>query len=179
MWQRSTIRSTLGYRCEKTRSTRNNIKNLLISFLIYRLTVVDRLKVSLKYMNSFFSKQMTVVDRALNMCKMIFWVQININREKSPWTNTPILIHILKTAVMLTTGHLAQMVGALMNDVTMKLMQGFDSYCFFVLFCFVLILFVCLFLCLLLLLGFFFFFFGVFPFVIVLSLSLSRSLFQP
>ena len=92
--------------------------------------MVDRLKVSLKYMNSFFSKQMTVVDRALNMCKMIFWVQININREKSPWTNTPILIHILKTAAMLTTGHLAQMVGALMNDVTMKLMQGFDSYCF-------------------------------------------------
>ena len=141
--------------------------------------MVDRLKVSLKYMNSFFSKQMTVVDRALNMCKMIFWVQININREKSPWTNTPILIHILKIAAMLTTGHLAQMVGALMNDVTMKLMQGFDSYWFF---CFVLILFVCLFLCLfvclLLLLGFLFlflflFFFGVFPFVIVLSLSLS------
>ena len=105
--------------------------------------MVDRLKVSLKYMNSFFSKQMTVVDRALNMCKMNFWVQININREKSPWTITPILIHILKTASMLTTGDLAQMVGALMNDVTMKLMQGFDSYWFFVLFC----LFVCLFVC--------------------------------
>ena len=78
---------------------------------------------------------MTVVDRALNMCKMIFWVQININREKSPWAITPILIHILKTTAMLTTGDLAQMVGALMNDATMKLMQGFDSYCFF---CFVL-----------------------------------------
>ena len=132
-------------------------------------------------MNSFFSKQMTVVDRALNMCKMIFWVQININREKSPWTITPILIHILKTAAMLTTGDLAQMVGALMNDVTMKLMQGFDSYWFFVLFCFVLILFVCLFVCLLLLFVFLFlffvccfcFFFGVFPFVIVLSLSIE------
>ena len=49
--------------------------------------MVDRLKVSLKYTNSFFSKQMTVVDRALNMCKMIFWVQININREKSSWTS--------------------------------------------------------------------------------------------
>ena len=153
--------------------------------------MVDRLKVSLKYMNSFFSKQMTVVDRALNMCKMIFWVQININREKSPWTITPILIHILKTAAMLTTGDLAQMVGVLMNDVTVKLMQGFDSYWFFVFFCFVLILFVCLFVCLLLLFFFCFlflflflflfvcFFFGVFPFVIVLSLSLSRSLFQP
>ena len=78
---------------------------------------------------------MNFVDRALNMCKMIFWVQININREKSPLKNTPILIHILKTAAMLTTGHLAQMIGALMNDVTMKLMQGFDSYWFF---CFVL-----------------------------------------
>ena len=151
--------------------------------------MVDRLKVSLKYMNSFFSKQMTVVDRALNMCKMIFWVQININREKSPWTITPILIHILKTAAMLTTGDLAQMVGALMNDVTMKLMQGFDSYWFFVLFCFVLILFVCLFVCCCCCCLFFFLFafcfcfcfcfFGVFPFVIVLSLSLSRSLFQP
>ena len=108
--------------------------------------MVDRLKVSLKYMNSFFSKQMTVVDRALNMCKMIFWVQININREKSPWTITPILIHILKTAAMMTTGDLAQMVGALMNDVTMKLMQGFDSYWFF--FCFVLFCLFCLFLCL-------------------------------
>ena len=150
--------------------------------------MVDRLKVSLKYMNSFFSKQMTVVDRALNMCKMIFWVQININREKSPWTITPILIHILKTAAMLTTGDLAQMVGALMNDVTMKLMQGFDSYWFFVLLCFVLILFVCLFVCcccwvfflfLFLFVCLFVFFFGVFPFVIVLALSLSRSLFQP
>ena len=144
--------------------------------------MVDRLKVSLKYMNSFFSKQMTVVDRALNMCKMIFWVQININREKSPWTTTPILIHILKTAAMLTTGDLAQMVGALMNDVTMKLMQGFDSYWFFVFFCFVLILFVCLFVCCCLFVFLFLFlfcFFGVFPFVIVLSLSLSRSLFQP
>ena len=106
--------------------------------------MVDRLKVSLKYMNSFFSKQMTVVDRALNMCKMIFWVQININREKSPWTITQILIHKLKTAAMMTTGDLAQMVGALMNDVTMKLMQRFDSYWFFVLFCFD---FVCLFVC--------------------------------
>ena len=127
-------------------------------------------------MNSFFSKQMTVVDRALNMCKMIFWVQININREKSPCTNTPILIHILKTAAMLTTGHLAQMVGALMNDVTMKLMQGFDSYWFFVLFCFDFVcLFVSLFVCLLLLLGFlflFFFFFWRFPFR-YRSLSLS------
>ena len=129
--------------------------------------MVDRLKVSLKYMNSFFSKQMTVVDRALNMCKMIFWVQINTNREKSPWTITPILIHILETAAMLTTGDLAQMVGALRNDVTMKLMQGFDSYWFFcfVLFCFVLILFVCL-----LLLLFFVFCFLAF------SLSLSFSL---
>ena len=139
--------------------------------------MVDRLKVSLKYMNSFFSKQMTVVDRALNMCKMIFWVQININREKSPWTNTPILIHILKTAAMLTTGHLAQMVGALMNDVTMKLMQGFDSYWFFcfVLFCFD---FVCLFVCLFVVVVgffvfvFFFFFFWRFPFR-YRSLSLS------
>ena len=89
---------------------------------------------------------MTVVDRALNMCKMNFWVQININREKSPWTITPILIHILKTAAMLPTGDLAQMVGALMNDVTMKLMQGFDSYWFF---CFLLFCsdFVCLFVC--------------------------------
>ena len=138
-------------------------------------------------MNSFFSKQMTVVDRALNMCKMIFLVQININREKSPWTITPILIHILKTAAMLTTGDLAQMVGALMNDVTMKLMQGFDSYWFFVLFWFCLFFsFVCLFVChcccclfflSLLLIDLFclFFvcclsFFGVFPFVIVLSL---------
>ena len=143
--------------------------------------MVDRLKVSLKYMNSFFSKQMTVADRALNMCKMILWVQININREKSPWTNTPILIHILKTAAMLTTGHLAQMVGALMNDVTMKLMQGFDSYCFFfcfVLFCFDFVcLFVSLFVCLFVV-GFFVFvfgfFFGVFPFVIVLSLYRDR-----
>ena len=85
---------------------------------------------------------MTVVDRALNMCKMIFWLQININRVKSPRQ----LIHILKTAAILTTGDLAQMVGALMNDVTMKLMQGFDSYWFFgfVLFCFD---FVCLFVC--------------------------------
>ena len=144
--------------------------------------MVDRLKVSLKYMNSFFSKQMTVVDRALNMCKMIFWVQININREKSPWTITPILIHILKTAAMLTTGDLAQMVGALMNDVTMKLMQGFDSYWFFVLFCFVLILFVCLLLLLLFFVFLFFFFlflfFWRFPFR-YRSLSLSRSLFQP
>ena len=85
-------------------------------------------------------------------------------------------IHILKTAAMLTTGHLAQMVGALMNDVTMKLMQGFDSYCFFfVLFCFVLILFVCLFLCLFvcLLLGFLFLFLGFF---LAFSLSLSFSL---
>ena len=144
--------------------------------------MVDRLKVSLKYMNSFFSKQMTVVDRALNMCKMIFWVQININREKSPWTNTPILIHILKTAAMLTIGHLAQMVGALMNNVTMKLMQGFDSYWFF---CFVLFwfcLFVCFFVCLLLL-GFLFlflflfvFFFWRFPFR-YRSLSLYRDRF--
>ena len=130
-------------------------------------------------MNSFFSKQMTVVDRALNMCKMIFWVQININREKSPWTITPILIHILKTAAILTTGDLAQMVGALMNDVTMKLMQGFDSYWFFVLFCFVLILFVCLFVCCCCFFFFvfvfvFFLFFGVFPFVIVLSLYRDR-----
>ena len=121
------------------------------------------------------------------MCKMIFWIQININREKSPWTITPILIHILKTAAMLTTGDLAQVVGALMNDVTMKLMQGFDSYCFFVLFCFVLILFVCLLLLLLLLLVFFFSFFFVCLFVFFLafslslsfSLSVSRSLFQP
>ena len=140
-------------------------------------------------MNSFFSKQMTVVDRSLNMCKMIFWVQININKEKSPWTITPILIHILKTAAMLTTGDLAQMVGALMNDVTMKLMQGFDSYCFFVLFSFCLFVCFCWFCCcccfdfclFVSLFGFFFFFFFfcVFPFVIVLSLSLSRSLFQP
>ena len=66
-------------------------------------------------------------------------IQININRYKSSWTIMPILIHILKTATMLTTGDLAQMVGALMNDVTMELKQGFDSYC-----CFVLFLFVCL-----------------------------------
>ena len=143
--------------------------------------MVDRLKVSLKYMNSFFSKQMTVVDRVLNMCKMIFWVQININREKSPWTITPILIHILKTAAMLTTGDLAQMVGALMNDFTMKLMQGFDSYWFFVLFCFVLTLFVCLFLCLLLLLFvfvfvLFLFLYLFFFFFLAFSLSLSFSL---
>ena len=121
---------------------------------------------------------MTVVDRALNMCKMIFWVQININREKSPWTITPILIHILKTAAMLTTGDLAQMVGALMNDVTMKLMQGFDSYWF--LFCFVLFcLFVCCCCCWVFcfLFLFLFLFFGVFPFVIVLSLSLYRDRF--
>ena len=118
-------------------------------------------------MNSFFSKQMTVVDRALNMCKMIFWVQININREKSPWTITPILIHILKTAAMMTTGDLAQMVGALMNDVTMKLMQGFDSYWFFVLFWFC--LFVCLFLCLFVCCCCWFFVF-VFVFVVVLLL---------
>ena len=138
--------------------------------------MVDRLKVSLKYMNSLFSKQMTVVDQALNMCKMIFLVQININREKSPWTITPILIHILKTAAMLTTGDLAQMVGALMNDVTLKLMQGFDSYWFFVLFCF------CLFVCCCCFFFCFFFlfcvclfvFFGVFPFVIVLSLYRDR-----
>ena len=121
-------------------------------------------------MNSFFSKQMTVVDRALNICKMIFWVQINMNREKSPWTITPILIHILKTAAMLTTGDLAQMVGALMNDVTMKLMQGFDSYCFFVLFCFVLILFVCLFVVVVVCFVF------VFVFFLAFSLSLSFSL---
>ena len=128
--------------------------------------MVDRLKVSLKYMNSFFSKQMTVVDRALNMCKMIFWVQININREKSSWTITPILIHILKTAAMLTTGDLAQMVGALRNDVTMKLMQGFDSYCFFfVLFCFD---FVCLFVVVV-----FFCFFVFWRFPLSLSFSLS------
>ena len=90
-----------------------------------------------------FSKQMTVVDRALNMCIFLGGVQININRYKSSWTIMPILIiliHILKTAAMLTTGDLAQMVGALMNDVTMELKQGFDSYC-----CFVLFLFVCLF----------------------------------
>ena len=144
--------------------------------------MVDRLKVSLKYTNSFFSKQMTVVDRALNMCKIIFWVQININREKSPWTITPILIHILKTAAMLTTGDLAQMVGALMNDITMKLMQGFDSYWFFVFFCFVLILFVCLFVCcccLFVLFVFCFcfcFFFWRFPFR-YRSLSLYRDRF--
>ena len=83
---------------------------------------------------------MTVVDQALNMCKMVFffvfvvvfvlfYVEININRYKSSWMITPILIHILKTAAMLTTSDLAQMVGALMNDVTMELMQGFDSYC--------------------------------------------------
>ena len=142
---------------------------------MYRLTVVDRLKVSLKYMNSFFSKQITVVDRALNMCKMIFWVQINKNREKSPWTITPILIHILKTAALLTTGDLAQMVGALMNDVTMKLMQGFDSYWFFVLFCFVLFWF-CLFVCLLLLFVCFLFFCFCFCFFLAFSLSLSFSL---
>ena len=141
--------------------------------------MVDRLKVSLKYMNSFFSKQMTVVDRALNMCKMNFWVQININREKSPWTITPILIHILKTASMLTTGDLAQMVGALMNDVTMKLMQGFDSYWFFVLFClFVLFVFLFLLFFVFVLFLFLFFLVCVFPFVIVLSLALSRSLFS-
>ena len=138
--------------------------------------MVDRLKVSLKYMNSFFSKQLTVVDRALNMCKMIFWVQINIKREKSPWTITPILIHILKTAAMLTTGDLAQMVGALMNDVTMKLMQGFDSYWFFVLFCFVLILFVCLFVCLLLLFVCLFFFCFLFLFLFLFFLAFSLSL---
>ena len=135
--------------------------------------MVDRLKVSLKYINCFFPKQMTVVDRALNMCKMIFWVQININREKSPWTITPILIHMLKTAAMLTTGDLAQMVGALRNNVTMKLIQGFDSYWFFVLFCFD---FVCLFVCCCCF-GFFcflFLFFCVFPFVIVLSLYRDR-----
>ena len=132
--------------------------------------MVDRLKVSLKYMNSFFSKQMTVVDRALNMCKMIFWVQININREKSPWTITPILIHILKTAAMMTTGDLAQMVGALMNDVTMKLMQGFDSYWFFVLFCFD---FVCLFVCLFVVVVGFLFLFLFFFFFLAFSLSLS------
>ena len=144
--------------------------------------MVDRLKVSLKYMNSFFSKQMTVVDRALNMCKMIFWVQININREKSPWTITPILIHILKTPAMMTTGDLAQMVGALMNDVTMKLMQGSIPTGF--LFCFVLILFVCLFLCLFVccccwvfLFLFLFLFCFCFVFFFAFSLSLSFSLF--
>ena len=91
-----------------------------------------------------FSKQMTVVDRALNMCNFFFWgggVQININRYKSSWTITSILIHILKTAAMMTTGDLAQMVGASMNDVTMELKQLFYSY---FLFCFVLFLFVCL-----------------------------------
>ena len=79
--------------------------------------MVDRLKVCLKYMNSFFSKQMTVVDQALNMYGG--GAQININRYKSSWTIMP--SHILKTAAMLTTGDLAQMVGALMNDVTMAL----------------------------------------------------------
>ena len=134
--------------------------------------MVDRLKVSLKYMNSFFSNQMTVVDRALNMCKMIFLVQININREKSPWTITPILIHILKTAAMLTTGDLAQMVGALMNDVTMKLMQGFDSYWFFVLFWF------CLFVCLFVVVCFLFLFLFLFFLAFSLSLSFSLSLYR-
>ena len=139
--------------------------------------MVDRLKVSLKYMNSFFSKQMTVVDRAFNMCKMNFWVQININREKSPWTITPILIHILKTASMLTTGDLAQMVGALMKDVTMKLMQGFNSYWFFVLFClFVCFCFCCCCCCFLFLFCFCFCFcfcFSLFAFSLSLSFSLS------
>ena len=128
-------------------------------------------------MNSFFSKQMTVVDRALNMCQMNFWVQININREKSPWTITPILIHILKTAAMLPTGDLAQMVGALMNDVTMKLMQGFDSYWFF---CFLLFCsdFVCLFVVVVCLLLLFFVFVFVFVFFLAVSLSLSFSLYR-
>ena len=126
-------------------------------------------------MNSFFSKQMTVVDRALNMRKMIFWVQININREKSPWTITSILIHILKTAAMLTTGDLAQMVGALMKDVTMKLMQGFDSYCF--LFCFVFLFcfdFVRLFVCFCFCCCCFFFL----AFSLSSSFSLSLSLYR-
>ena len=129
-------------------------------------------------MNSFFSKQMTVVDRALNMCKMIFWVQININREKSPWTITPILIHILKTAAMLTTGDLAQMVGALMND-------GHDEtnarVRFLLVFCFVLFCsdFVCLFVCLFVVVVvclFCFLFLFLFFVFLAFSLSLSFSL---
>ena len=77
---------------------------------------------------------------------------------------------------MLTTGDLAQMVGALMNDVTMKLMQGFDSYWFFVLFCFDFVcLFVSLFVCLLLMLGFCFF---VFVFVFVFCCFFWRFPFR-
>ena len=98
-------------------------------------------------------------------------VQVNINRYKSSRTITPILIHILKTAAMLTTGDLAQMVGALMNDVTMELKQGFDSYCCFVfvcLFSFVLFLFCFVFFVLVCFLFLFLFCFVLFLFCFVL-----------
>ena len=57
-----------------------------------------------------------------NTCiKLDFWVQININRDQSSWMITPTSIHILKKTTIFTSDDLAQMVGASLYDVMMKL----------------------------------------------------------